>query len=61
MGRDGQGWAGMGGLTAQTDAADEADVDDVAMTEAGGAEVDDVLCGAHEVGARGLVGEEGDH
>lgn len=56
MGRDGDG-----GLTAQTDAADEADVDDVAMAEAGGAEVDDVLCGTHEVGACGLVREEGHH
>ena len=45
-----------GAEDAQADAADEADVDDVAMAEAGGAEVDGDAGGQDEVGAGGLRG-----
>lgn len=47
--------------TAQTDTADEADVDDVAVTEASSTEIDDFLRWGYEVDAGALVGEEGEH
>ena len=51
---DAVGWRGA--EDAEADAADEADVDDIAVAEAGGAEVDGDAGGQDEMEARGLRG-----